>query len=377
VFISSTFEDLEGERRAVQDLLLSEKYVPVGMETFLGADKTLPEYLKDLIDGCDYYVVIVAGRYGSMNEEGVSWTELEYDYAASTDIPILAFFKKSSQDYADPIKKFRDKIRRKCVPTFWTDKGDLAGKVYRKLIETDTIKPGWVRADQLSADTGALQRLRQAKQDLEKQVKKLNAHTTELEQQLAAAKTQAVAPPPDKSRPEVGKPYRFGKFIWRVLEVQEDRALLLTERIVKQRKYHASDVNTTWEKCELRNYLNGTGSFSGKGFIDGFGPQEQSRILFTNNANLNNPQYGTKGGASTQDKVFLLSIDEAEDYFNNDMERVAKHGSGAWWWWLRSPGSNSYSAASVYIDGSLIMDGDSVHDAEGGVRPALWLNLHS
>jgi len=156
VFISSTFSDLQKERRVLQDLLLSQKFVPVGMETFLGSEKTLPQYLKDLIDACDYYVVIVAGRYGSKPKgSDKSWTELEYDYAASTGIPILAFFKSSDSDRTDEIKAFMEKIRENHVPIYWTDKGDLAGKVFRQLTETKTARPGWVRADRLLPEEGA------------------------------------------------------------------------------------------------------------------------------------------------------------------------------------------------------------------------------
>ena len=146
VFISSTYEDLQEERRKLQDFLLSGPYIPVGMETFLGSAKTLPQHLKALIDGCDFYVVIVAARYGTVNAQGISWTEMEYDYAASTDIPILAFFRSSKDDLIEPIRKFRDKISTKVATTYWENPDDLKAKAFSMLSTTTTPRPGWQRA---------------------------------------------------------------------------------------------------------------------------------------------------------------------------------------------------------------------------------------
>lgn len=178
----------------------------------------------------------------------------------------------------------------------------------------------------------------------------------------------------------------FGGYSWRVLDVQNGKALLLAEEILEKRPYHSPGGSVTWETCGLRGYLNGE-------FLQTFSGPEQSRIVQTVNANKDNPWYGTQGGNRTADRVFLLSIEEVVKYFGdsdklwrqseneyciddryND-ERKANYGSKAWWWWLRSPGSSGYDAADVDLDGSLSLYGRSVRGFEGGVRPALWLNL--
>lgn len=117
--------------------------------------------------------------------------------------------------------------------------------------------------------------------------------------------------------------------------------------------------------------------------------------------NADNPTYGTAGGNDTTDRVFLLSIDEvakseygfSTDYSTYDKARRAKTSTyakamGCWanyntkyagnaWWWLRSPGINTYDTANVNYDGYLFFYGDCVYDSYYAARPALHLNLSS
>ena len=79
VFVSSTYEDLRLERAEVQKALLKLGCLPVGMELFPSADDDTWEYIKRQIANSDYYVAIIAGRYGSVASDGMSWTEKEYD----------------------------------------------------------------------------------------------------------------------------------------------------------------------------------------------------------------------------------------------------------------------------------------------------------
>jgi hypothetical protein len=99
--------------------------------------------------------------------------------------------------------------------------------------------------------------------------------------------------------------FRGNPLNWRVLDVdaRNGRALLITEDIIEKRRYHRK-ANATWEKCELREYLNGD-------FLDSFGT-DRSRIAQVENANPDNQWYGTNGGGSTKDKVFLLSLGGSE-----------------------------------------------------------------
>jgi hypothetical protein len=160
------------------------------------------------------------------------------------------------------------------------------------------------------------------------------------------------------------KEVTFGSYTWRVLDVAENKALLITDDVVESRAYNSAYTSTTWEKCTLRQYLNGE-------FYNKFSDTEKSAIIETTLANNNNTIYGTVGGNNIQDKVFLLSIDEADQYFTSANERSV----GAWWW-LRSPGLSDDLAANVYSDGSIIGFGYSVNNLDGGVRPALYINLN-
>jgi hypothetical protein len=191
----------------------------------------------------------------------------------------------------------------------------------------------------------------------------------------------------------------FGPYAWRVLDIQGDRALLITEDVIEQRHYNASLEAVTWEGCTLRAYLNGE-------FCRKFSPQERRIISENENPNEDNQWYGTDGGGDTRDRVFLLSLEEVvkhfgdsgdlaarkgwywEDgkdvlkdgkgYYINDQynsERVAKFNNSGYWWWLRSPGGSQILAAFVRSGGNVALDGHFVYNDSVGVRPALWLNL--
>ena len=85
VFVSSTYSDLANERRRISETLAKAGYVPAGMELFPATDQQQLEFIKRIIDRCDYYVVIVGGPYGSLADDNVSFTEKEYEYALSKE----------------------------------------------------------------------------------------------------------------------------------------------------------------------------------------------------------------------------------------------------------------------------------------------------
>jgi hypothetical protein len=195
----------------------------------------------------------------------------------------------------------------------------------------------------------------------------------------------------NQSAPSVGGIIKVADIDWRVLDVQGNKALLISEKILEMRPYIVDCTATTWEQCTLREYLNNE-------FYNKLGAAK-SAVAETHNYNPDNPWYGTSGGNTTQDKVFLLSLDEVcryfgdstanlrrkgstgSDYFigdGNNAAREARDGSGtACWWWLRSPGGFSGGAALVDDDGGVHVGGYIVDISVGGVRPAFWLNLES
>ena len=169
---------------------------------------------------------------------------------------------------------------------------------------------------------------------------------------------------------------------WRVLKREGQKALLISEMNLERQPYDTSYSTVTWETCTLRTWLNST-------FLDtAFSPAQQGAILTTTVRNEDNPKYSTDGGNSTQDRLFLMSIAEAEILFNGYADRkgsntpyVSAQGAydddGYGWWWLRSPGFDLSSAAFVGTDGSVSRYGNGVSFSYNAVRPALWLDLAS
>jgi hypothetical protein len=107
VFVSSTYMDLSGERDLVIKAILEMSHIPVGMEMFSAADEEQWNVIKKQIDQTDYYVVIVAHRYGSVDANGVSYTEKEYDYAVSQGIPTLGFILDDEISWPKSLRKNR------------------------------------------------------------------------------------------------------------------------------------------------------------------------------------------------------------------------------------------------------------------------------
>lgn len=160
VFVSSTFSDLENERKKVSDSLAKAGMIPAGMELFPATSLKQLEFIKKVIDRCDYYVVIVGARYGSLDGDK-SFTEKEYEYALSKNIPVLAFIHKTPGKIAadktesDPalIKKldeFRERLKNGRVVYFWIDINDLCMNVVITVASEINLSPGigWVRGDQ-------------------------------------------------------------------------------------------------------------------------------------------------------------------------------------------------------------------------------------
>ena len=191
---------------------------------------------------------------------------------------------------------------------------------------------------------------------------------------------------------------------WLVLDIDTSKGqmLLLSKYVLDAKPYNTynntSFTTITWEKCTLRTWLNGTFKTTA------FSTSEQQQIALTHLDNPNNQYYFTNGGNATNDYVFLLSLADALSqtsgvagsgkYFSSDAERKAmatKYAidNGAdvskpscattcaniqcsTRWWLRSPGLDRLSAATVFSWGDVTHGGYNV-DTDIGVRPALWV----
>jgi hypothetical protein len=174
---------------------------------------------------------------------------------------------------------------------------------------------------------------------------------------------------PITSGTRAGSIVTIGGWSWRVLALERDRALVITEACIEIRAYDDFDEGTTWEFCALRRYLNHE-------FFNSLPAVIKDRVVEATNQNPSSPRYGTAGGSATADKVFLLSVDEANTYFKDDRDRIEKNDCGkARWWWLRSPGYVASRAAVVGSVGGVHAYGYNVDSDFGGLRPALWLNL--
>lgn len=165
VFVSSTYEDLQEERKAVMEALLQMNCFPVGMEYFNAADDSQWDVITSLIDECDYYVLIVAGRYGSIDEaSGISYTQKEYEYAVKKNVPVISFVYKDinqlpsgkvehNPDVLKKLEEFKNEIGKKLWQT-WDNKDSLASAVVLSLNKLIKSKPrtGWVRYVSLTAE---------------------------------------------------------------------------------------------------------------------------------------------------------------------------------------------------------------------------------
>ncbi len=191
VFVSSTFRDLEHERQEVMHALLELDCMPSGMELFPAANESQWNLIKKVIDDCDYYILILAGRYGSIGPDGISYTEMEYRYALESGKPTIAFLHRdpgkviadnseSTDEGKTKLKAFRESVEKKLCK-HWDSPQELGSVVSRSLIQLikSTQAVGWVRANEL-ADREATMELLQLRRKVE-----------ELQTEIARSRTSA------------------------------------------------------------------------------------------------------------------------------------------------------------------------------------------
>lgn len=180
IFISSTFTDLQEERRAVQDAIISMGDFPVQMESFPATNEAQMDFIKPLIAQSDYYILIIGGRYGTIDESGLSFTHQEFRYAVEKEVPVLVMIHAKPEDIASgksentdlgrrKLKEFIQEAEHKRIRKAWGNEGDLRLAVHEALEHAKRAKPrtGWVRGDSIAAfDT--LEELNEVRKENEK-----------------------------------------------------------------------------------------------------------------------------------------------------------------------------------------------------------------
>lgn len=188
VFVSSTYIDLVEERKELVQALLELDCIPSGMEMFPASNEDQWSLIKRVIDESDYYVLIIGNRYGSLSEDGVSYTEKEYDYAIEQGVPTLAFVHSDPDSISvkfselDAIKReklnaFKEKVQKKLVK-FYSSPEDLGGKVSRSLVQliNRVDRPGWIRGDAVAGDEArdTIEKLRSENESLKHKLKAID-----------------------------------------------------------------------------------------------------------------------------------------------------------------------------------------------------------
>lgn len=200
VFISSTYEDLKEIRKEVGQTLVDDGYWVEGMELFPAADVPSWKIIEETIDKCDYYVLIVAHRYGSIEKEsGISYTEKEYRYALAKEIQTLGFVIHEDTNWLPKhiekgegnikLQNFIETITKKQI-AYWKDVADLKDKIIKALkaaIDRDKKeekdnRKGWIRANLLDDAKKENKELRTKIADLQNNVSQTDSLKQELEE---------------------------------------------------------------------------------------------------------------------------------------------------------------------------------------------------
>ena len=201
VFVSSTYKDLVTERQAAVQAILKSGHIPAGMELFAAGDESQMETIRRWIDQSDVYMLILGGRYGSVDETtSLSYTELEFDYAASQGIPAfsvvatdVAIDRKVKElgreaidaEYGKELKLFRAKVLSR-TSSFFDDSKDIKLAVHETLSDFSARKEfvGWIRGNAVEEQKPLLEEITQ----LSKRNSELTTKAGQLEKKLHAIK---------------------------------------------------------------------------------------------------------------------------------------------------------------------------------------------
>lgn len=192
VFVSSTYRDLKLERQAAVEAILKASHIPAGMELFSAGSDSQLETIRRWIDESDIYMLILGGRYGSIDPNtSLSYTELEYDYALAQGKPVFAVVIKDTaldekvrkdgkdvleSEFPKELKLFQAKVLGK-ISSFFSDPKDIKLAVHETLADFQARYEftGWVSGEE-AVDVAPLldeiSKLRKERDELSKQLAK-------------------------------------------------------------------------------------------------------------------------------------------------------------------------------------------------------------
>ena len=200
IFVSSTYEDLKSDRQAAVSAILKAGHIPAGMELFTSGDKSQMDTIRRWIDESDVYMLILGGRYGSVEPKtAVSYTELEYDYALEQEKPLFAVVINEDalearvmetgthlMEKENPklLRMFRDKVLSN-ISSFFSDEKDIKLCVYESLSDFSGNRAlkGWVSSEEVVNS-----------QSLLDEITRLNKENDDLKQKLENSERKIAKP---------------------------------------------------------------------------------------------------------------------------------------------------------------------------------------
>lgn len=197
VFVSSTYTDLHDERQAAVQAILTAGHIPAGMELFAAGDETQMNAIKRWIDESDVYMLIMGGRYGSIEPKSQkSYIHLEYEYALEKGKPLFAVvideghldekvrkdgLKAIEKDYPNKLKDFRELVCSKMV-RFWSDPKDIKLAIMETMADFNNREElvGWISGSErinVSAVADEITRLAKENSLLREKLENLSSDT--------------------------------------------------------------------------------------------------------------------------------------------------------------------------------------------------------
>lgn len=388
VFISSTYGDLREEREAVTWAVLTARHIPAGMENFTATDDRGWQTIKSVIDRSDYYVLILAGRYGSLDKDGKSWTEKEYEYAVSRGIPILAFLRSKKTITADKVdedsklksklEKFKSIVRDKHLTCEWETKDDLKGHVTNALrnhiIDDEDGghgRPGWYRGDEvpspdaldefarISSENGRLRLENESlKSGIEQQPRLTLVDQAEqpLPQTIVTKKALKVYSPAQTSLEEMNNErYGGARLALNIVQIVQLGVLNTSNAVIEHVTIDLSLAPIIGFDCgwDGNNLVNSGGKLSNSTIAPEYQNRYPELIRLINpdhiSIRLRIPRVPAGGTEYLPDLLVLGIVDKDRTYFNLNYKIVGSVGGVA-------TGAIHYE---VIFEGSTILDRDA------------------